>query len=427
MALATHFPRRSDLILQMNKANRFAWLLLSVEVVVIGIVGAMVDWQWVIREPMLTTIAIGAMVCPFATSIAMHMATKRTRICDLKDSTRFGQYDKIRLQSLFRDTLATLRLPDENLPVFIVASTSINAAAMHVGFGSLLKSLNGIYLNRQTLHKLEPTEVQDIMGHELGHYYKYYLVLDRFRMVTVSMGSLLGILAIQRIGLDGYLGYLLLTGVAAVAWKLSSLPYARNATAIEFLCDDFGAQVGGVIPSIQGLLKLGLASEVECAVMQQAILSKVAGNFNLSELIDAIAASIPYGHATRQEIADKVDREIRNRAANNAMSIGGLLRYMWNSDNDSDAAEELQENARKLKKLQSESRLNWEELLPNPNQIQFTEERIRQLLSMIESRPNELLFRLAESPDDVHPPLRTRILYLWHNRSEIEAQSRFRL
>ena len=427
MALATHFPRRSDLILQMNKANRFAWLLLSVEVVVIGIVGAMVDWQWVIREPMLTTIAIGAMVCPFATSIAMHMATKRTRICDLKDSTRFGQYDKIRLQSLFRDTLATLRLPDENLPVFIVASTSINAAAMHVGFGSLLKSLNGIYLNRQTLHKLEPTEVQDIMGHELGHYYKYYLVLDRFRMVTVSMGSLLGILAIQRIGLDGYLGYLLLTGVAAVAWKLSSLPYARNATAIEFLCDDFGAQVGGVIPSIQGLLKMGLASEVECAVIQQAILSKVAGNFNPSELIDAITASIPYGHATRQEIADKVDREIRNRAANNAMSIGGLLRYMWNSDNDSDAAEELQENARKLKKLQSESRLNWEELLPNPNQIQFTEERIRQLLSMIESRPNELLFRLAESPDDVHPPLRTRILYLWHNRSEIEAQSRFRL
>ena len=427
MALTTHFPRRSDLIHQMSRANRFAWLLLLVEVAVIGIVAAMVDWQWVIREPILTTIAIGAMVCPFAASIAMHMATKRTCIRDLKESTRFGQYDKIRLQSLFRDTLATLRLPDENLPVFIVASTSINAAAMHVGFGSLLKSLNGIYLNRQTLHKLEPAEVQDIMGHELGHYYKYYLVLDRFRMVTVSMGSLLGILAIQRIGLDGYLGYLLLTGVASVAWMLSSLPYSRNATAIEFLCDDFGAQVGGVIPSIQGLLKLGLASEVECVVMQQAILSKVAGNFNPSELIDAITASIPYGHATRQEIADKVDRELRNRAANNAMSIGGLLRYMWNSDNDSDAAEELQENARKLKKLQSESRLNWEELLPNPNQIQFNEERMRQLISMIESRPNELLFRLAESPDDVHPPLRTRILYLWHNRSEIEAQSRFRL
>ena len=63
-----------------------------------------------------------------------------------------------------------------------------------------------------------------------------------------------------------------------------SLPYQYNAQAIEFLCDDFGAQVGGVSVSIHGLLKVGLSAEVECAVMQQAILSKVAGNFNPSDL-----------------------------------------------------------------------------------------------------------------------------------------------
>lgn len=422
MAIATPVPRRSDLIDQMNRANRFAWLLLFFEIALIGIVAVIVDWQWVMREPIITTVAIGAMVCPFASSIAIHVATKKKRIEDLKETTRFGQYDKFQLQKLFRATLAILRLPEENLPVYIVASPSMNAAAMHVGFGSLFKSLNGIYLNRQALHKLEPAEIQDLMGHELGHYYKYYLVIDRFRIVTVALGSLLGILAVQRIGLDGYEGYFLLMGVTGVAWWLSSLPYSRNATAIEFLCDDFGAQVTGVIPSIQGLLKLGLSSEVECVIMQKAILSKVAGNFNPSELINTITSSIPYGHASREEIEERVNRELRNRAAGKSKSIVGLLRYMWNSDLDADAAEELKEEARKLGKMQSELRLDWECLLPNPTLIQFNEEGMRQLIALIESRPNELLFRVPESPDSVHPPLRTRILYLWHNRREIECQ-----
>ena len=71
---------------------------------------------------------------------------------------------------------------------------------------------------------------------------------------------------------------------------------------------------------------------------------------------------------------------------------------------------------------QSEPRLDWECLLPNPTLIQFNEEGMRQLIALIESRPNELLFRVPESPDSVHPPLRTRILYLWHNRREIECQ-----
>ena len=427
MAQATPVPRRSDLIDQMSKANRFAWLLLFFELALIGIVAVIVDWQWVMREPIITTVAIGAMVCPFASSIAIHVATKKKRIEDLKETTRFGQYDKFHLQKLFRDTLARLRLPEENLPVYIVASPSMNAAAMHIGFGSLFKSVNGIYLNRQALHKLEPAEIQDLMGHELGHYYKYYLVIDRFRIVTVALGSLLGILAVQRIGLDGYAGYLLLMGVTGVAWWLSSLPYSRNATAIEFLCDDLGAQVAGVFPSIHGLLKLGLSSEVECVVMQKAILSKVAGNFNPSELINTIISSIPYGHASREEIEDRVNRELRSRAAGKSKSIGGLLRYMWNSDLDADAAEELEEEARKLGKLQFEPRLDWECLLPNPNHIQFNEERMRQLIGMIESRPNDLLFRVPESPDGVHPQLRTRILYLWHNRSEIESQIRSRV
>lgn len=421
MSQTNSFPRRADLLNQMQRANRFAWALLFFELVLIAVVAVIIDWGWVMREPLITAVAIGAMVCPFVSSLAIHWATKKKRIEDLKESTRFGTHDKYSLQKLFRETLAKLRLPEENLPVYIMASTSMNAAAMHAGLGSLFKSINGIYLNRQALHKLEPAEVQDLMGHELGHHYKYYLVIDRFRIVTIALGALCGVLVVQRIGMDGWGGYMLLSFVTGVAWWLSSLPYQYNAQAIEYLCDDFGAQVGGVSVSIHGLLKVGLSLEVECAVMQQAILSKVAGNFNPSDLIDAINASIPYGHATREEIEERVNRELRQRAASQSKSLMGLLRYMWNSDVDAEAAEELEAEARKLAKLQSLPRLDWELLLQNPTVVQFNEEGLRRLIELIENYPSKLLFRVPEDPSDAHPPLRTRILYLWHNRKEIES------
>jgi len=397
------------------------------EVMGLAIACSFIDWKWIEREPIVTAVAIGVMVCPFVFAILKSVITKKVRIQDLRESTKFGQYDKYRLEALYRDTLEKLGLPDDALPVYIVGSRSINAMAMHWGLGHVFKSLNGIYLNRQSLHKLEPAEIQDIMGHELGHYYKHYLVIDRFRIVTLLLGSTIGVLAAQRVGFDGMFGYLALAGVPAFFWMLSSLPHARNSQTIEYLCDDLGAQVGGVITSIHGLLKIGLDAEVECVVLQQAILSKVAGNFSPSELIDAVALSIPYGHATRAEIEEKVNRELRARAANQTASVGGFLNYIWNSDSDADAAEELKKEAKKIQKLQAEPRLDWEAILANPNRIEIDVERMEELIGLIESRPIEKLFRIPESPDDAHPPLRSRILYLWHNRNEIPGSGSKRM
>lgn len=420
MAFDETIPRRSDLIAQMDRANRFAWFVLFGELVLIGLIAAVVDWGWVMRAPGMTVFAIAIMAGPIASSLAISYARKKKRVEDLKESTRFGQYDKYQLQALFRGTLAKLRLPDENLPLYILASPSMNAYASHHGLGMFFKSLNGVYLNRQTLHKLEPTEVQDIIGHELGHYYRYYLVIDRFRILTIALGSILGVLIVQRLAIDGYLAYILLTGATTAAWRLSTLPYSRNAMAIEYLCDDFGAQVGGVFPSIQGLLKLGLAGELECYVMQSIILSRAASGLTPSELVDTITASMPYGHATRDEIELKVKRAVSDRASKQGKSLSGLLRYMWYGDVDEENAEELEIEAKKMRQLQSQPRLDWEQVLQNPNIVRFDESSMLRLIALLESHPSELLFRIPDSSDDVHPPLRSRILYLWYNRKEIE-------
>jgi len=394
-------------------------------ILAIAIFSALIDWDRVLKEPLLSLIAIAIAVGPFTRDIVIFAASKRKRVQDLKEQTRFGQYDKNLLQSLYKDTLTKLELPDLGVPLFIVANRSMNAAAMHVGFGSFFKSINGIYLHRQVLHKLNPHEIQDIIGHELGHYFRYYLIIDRFRILTVILATLASLWVIQVNRLDGILAYIVISLVPGIIWWISSLPYAYNATAIEYLCDDFGAQVGGVIPSVNGLMKLGAEAELQSVVIQQATMSKVAGNLNASELIEAVYSSIPYGAASKEEIEKTVNAELKKRAENQGASTGGFLDYIWFGDQEDATDEMLQEQVKEIQRLQSKPRLDWEALLMDASNIDFDEESLPMLIAMIDRDPTYPLFRIPGSQDaGVHPPIKSRILYLWNNRAEIESTVR---
>ena len=425
MSNTNSVPRRQDLIDRLNRVNQFAWPLIFFMILAIAIFSALIDWNRVLKEPLLSLIAIAIAVGPFTRDIVIFAASKRKRVQDLKEQTRFGQYDKNLLQSLYKDTLTKLELPDLGVPLFIVANRSMNAAAMHVGFGSFFKSINGIYLHRQVLHKLNPQEIQDIIGHELGHYFRYYLIIDRFRILTVILATLASLWVIQVNRLDGILAYIVISLVPGIIWWISSLPYAYNATAIEYLCDDFGAQAGGVIPSVNGLMKLGAEAELQSVVIQQATMSKVAGNLNASELIETVYSSIPYGAASKEEIEKTVNAELKKRAVNQGASAGGFLDYIWFGDQEDATDEMLQEQVKEIQRLQSKPRLDWEALLMDASNIDFDEESLPMLIAMIDRDPTYPLFRIPGSQDDgVHPPIKSRILYLWNNRAEIESTVR---
>ena len=192
--------------------------------------------------------------------------------------------------------------------------------------------------------------------------------------------------------------------------------------AIEFLCDDLGAQVNGIATSVAGLMKLGAEMEVLTAIQQQAVLSTSQGKLNAHEIVEAIFTAIPYGHATPEEIQKAVAKQIEKRSQQGA-TLGGFLRYMWQSDVDAEAGEELEKAMRKLKALERIPRLPWESLLDNSKEIRFTEHTLAALVAMIESNPEAELFHTPEAlgeSDGQHPPLKSRVLYLWHNRQEIE-------
>ncbi|MGZ0170628.1 MAG: M48 family metalloprotease [Planctomycetales bacterium] len=417
-------PSRAALVRQLAAANRFVWLSVPGQFVAGGCLASLIDWHLVEANPLLPTIALAFMVGPISLGIMQSLAQKKKEIGDLREDTHFGQYDKYRLQTLFQNTLQKLNLPDEKLPVYITADKFLNAGALHLGFGGFFKSLNGVYLNRQVLHKLEPEEVQDIMGHELGHYYKHYLLGDRFRAITTALGALLGIYVSQVVGMSSFISIITLSGCTTVFWSVSNFQRSRHGQTIEFLCDDLGAQVHGVEASINGLMKLGADSELQQAVLQQAMQSRHYEGLSPAEIMQAVQSAVPYGHVSSDELEQAIEQSLEKQARQSqGVSLSGFAKHFWNSDLEEDAKEEFDEELRKIARIRSAPRLNWESLLNDPERLHLSEPQIEQLVNMIETEPAYLLFHIpdeAGSTDGVHPPLKLRILYLWNNRDEIE-------
>jgi hypothetical protein len=100
------------LLQQLDAANRVVWLSVPAQVLAMGVLIWLVDWQQVASNPLLPSIAIAFMVGPLAMGILTGWAQKKKEIGDLREETRFGQYDKYRLQALFKDTLQRLDLPE---------------------------------------------------------------------------------------------------------------------------------------------------------------------------------------------------------------------------------------------------------------------------------------------------------------------------
>ena len=159
---------------------------------------------------------------------------------------------------------------------------------------------------------------------------------------------------------------------------------------------------------------------MQLAIQQQELLSRRHPNLNARDVIEAIEAAVPYGHTSKETLERAVEESLKRRSQHRRnISLTGFLEYAWQGVDEDD----VEEMAKKLQRLQTLPRLDWETLLDHPPQIALNERRIGQLVDLIESHPDRVLFILPDevgASGGVHPPIRARILYLWKNRREIE-------
>ena len=69
--------------------------------------------------------------------------------------------------------------------------------------------------------RLTPKEVQDIIGHELGHFYRYYLLNQRFRAITLMIGAMSGLLVTHWIGMSSIFSMVALSLCGSACWMVS--------------------------------------------------------------------------------------------------------------------------------------------------------------------------------------------------------------
>ncbi len=426
--LFERIPTREALLARFSHAYRLdtAWLVTQVG----GLVALafLVDWKDAATRPIISIVAAMSVVGPIMTSVAMALAQNKREIGQLKEQTRFGEFDKHRLRALLVDTLSRLRMQEVQVPVYITPNRMLNASSINLGFTGYLLGMNGVYLNRQVLHKLSSAEVQNIMGHELGHFRLFRLPSERFLELTFCVGALFGIFVSQIINMPGFVGILLQVVLASAFWWIASFPRAMVGADVELLCDDLGAQVQGVETSINSFLKIGLESELLYTVHLQALLAnKENQSLSVGKIAETVEAAIPYGHFTPEELERAVNEALKNRKRKEEkISLLGFLDYIWNSDQDDDD-ETIAEIEAQVKTLHQIPRLEWEELLENSHEINMNTTRMETLIGQITENPDHVLFQLPEEigrGDSIHPPIRIRILYLWKNRLTIASQRR---
>jgi hypothetical protein len=327
-----------------------------------------------------------------------------------------GKYNKETIQRVVEETRRNATHDSAFLKVYLTADRDVNAHAIRLGF---VPTLNAIYLNRSMLHILETSELSGIIGHELGHATRYYNSTIYSLPIQIIFNATIYMLIIQYVKWDSGFEWMIIMAVGFALTFLEGVGKSINSHKLEFLCDDYGASIVGVIPMISSLYKIGRRAEAETKTLAHVFeLKKLGLDVNSKKLIELYKSSLPYDDVSAEDMIGNVSRQLKNHTkGNQGISLRGFINYIQNDDGNQQ--ENLAKTQHELNKI-----INRPKLASRFNlTAESSEEEVAQFIDEISAHPELALFHLESEVggNESHPSFRSRLLYLWKNKDAIKS------
>jgi Zn-dependent protease with chaperone function len=413
-------PSRTDLLKSVAKANKSTFGSVMGELVIVALLLSYITLLSDARDHWFTTVLVSGLMCgPALIGLLRIIFQNKKEIRDLRADIRFGDHSKSALIEIVSDVVKRMGLAPGSIRTYITREKDINAAAIQIGLKRLFPALNAIFLNRSTIHYLNAAELKSVVAHEIAHNEWHYLSWSRFYLLHLLFQVACGITISCLVRGNSTLELLIPLGIAGLLEFLSARKRSAFAHTFEYLCDDAGAVVTGIVPAINAELKIAAQSEIHSKVIAHLLKKKLdGGTITLKEGLELLEEKLPFGKFDEHEMKSALSKHLDDVAASHEqLSFKGFIAYLGVRESI-EQREQIAEQLDVMNKLHSLPKL---EIL-DPTAHPYSYEDIETLVAKIHSEPEKLLFHVEnefDSENISHPSVKKRILYLWENREAI--------
>ncbi len=291
--------------------------------------------------------------------------------------------------------------------IYISVDKTANASAINSMFANCFGRLNAIYLNTYILKALKKEELKAVLVHELAHFHRYISPLNRNEWVATLISTasifLLFTLIPQLLFLTLITFAVYYWAAVPFLWLFHAFAYSTDRD-LEYASDTIAAEIIGVLPMVNALLKLGDRAEI-FEIMEEQLRRCLSANPKIdpSEVLEKLTARLP-------------DRKISLKTARALLRQPVRIHNQECEENNNKKLIKTLLEKRRLRKALKVVRWNDFDTIQRDNTLDEKEfdNYVQKLLSIQHSATHSISTDHAHKEMlQNHPSIKKRIIYLY--------------